>query len=135
MLNLKGTVYVPKKVTKTKLEAIKFYGINIKKYDGTSGETEIHARKVAEKQEIPFISPYNDIDIVAGQGTVGYEIWEQLQDINAVFVCIFYHNNYINSLLQFYYYFLGQNGTDLGPNGTDLGPNGTDLGPNGTDYF
>jgi threonine dehydratase len=88
MLNLKGTVYVPKKVSKTKLEAIKFYGINIKKYDGTSGETEIHARKVAEKQEIPFISPYNDIDIVAGQGTVGYEIWEQLQDINAIFVCI-----------------------------------------------
>jgi len=88
MLNIKGTVYVPTKVSQTKLEAIKIYGINIKKYDGTSGKTEIHARKVAEKQKIQFISPYNDIDIAAGQGTVGYEVWEQLQNIDAVFVCI-----------------------------------------------
>ena len=88
MLNIKGTVYVPTKVSQTKLEAIKIYGINIKKYDGTSGKTEIHARRVAEKQKIQFISPYNDIDIAAGQGTVGYEVWKQLQNIDAVFVCI-----------------------------------------------
>ena len=88
MLNIKGTVYVPTKVSQTKLEAIKIYGINIKKYDGTSGKTEIHARRVAEKQKIQFISPYNDIDIAAGQGTVGYEVWEQLQNIDAIFVCI-----------------------------------------------
>ena len=88
MLNIKGTVYVPTKVSQTKLEAIKIYGINIKKYDGTSGKTEIHARRVAEKQKIQFISPYNDIDIAAGQGTVGYEAWEQLQNIDAIFVCI-----------------------------------------------
>ena len=88
MLNIKGTVYVPTKVSQTKLEAIKIYGINIKKYDGTSGKTEIHAREVAAKQEIQFISPYNDIDIAAGQGTVGYEVWEQLQNIDAIFVCI-----------------------------------------------
>ena len=88
MLNIKGTVYVPTKVSQTKLEAIKIYGINIKKYDGTSGKTEIHARRVAEKQKIQFISPYNDIDIAAGQGTVGYEVWEQLQNIDAVFICI-----------------------------------------------
>ena len=88
MLNIKGTVYVPTKVSQTKLEAIKIYGINIKKYDGTSGKTEIHARKVAEKQKIQFISPYNDVDIAAGQGTVGYEVWGQLQNIDAIFVCI-----------------------------------------------
>ena len=88
MLNIKGTVYVPTKVSQTKLEAIKIYGINIKKYDGTSGKTEIHARRVAEKQKIQFISPYNDIDIAAGQGTVGYEVWEQLQNIDAGFICI-----------------------------------------------
>ena len=88
MLNIKGTVYVPTKVSQTKLEAIKIYGINIKKYDGTSAKTEIHARKVAVKKGIQFISPYNDIDIAAGQGTVGYEVWEQLQNVDAVFVCI-----------------------------------------------
>ena len=84
MLKIKGMVYVPKKVLKTKLEAMKFYKINIKNYDGTSGETEINARKIAEKKGIPFISPYNDNDIVAGQGTVGYEIWEELPDVDMV---------------------------------------------------
>jgi len=88
MLNIKGTVFVPTKVSKTKLESIKFYEINIKKFDGTSGETEIHARKISEKQRIPFISPYNDIDIVAGQGTVGFEIWKQLPEIDVILACI-----------------------------------------------
>ena len=88
MLNIKGTVFVPTKVSKTKLESIKFHEINIKKFDGTSGETEIHARKISEKQRIPFISPYNDIDIVAGQGTVGFEIWKQLPEIDVILACI-----------------------------------------------
>ena len=88
MLNIKGTVFVPTKVSKTKLESIKFYEINIKKFDGTSDETEIHARKISEKQRIPFISPYNDIDIVAGQGTVGFEIWKQLPEIDVILACI-----------------------------------------------
>ncbi len=88
MLNIKGMVYVPKKVLKTKLEAMKYYKINIKNYDGTSGETEIHARKIAEKKRIPFISPYNDNDIVAGQGTVEYEIWDELPEVDIVLACI-----------------------------------------------
>ncbi len=88
LLNLKGIVYVPEKVTKAKLEALQYYDIGIRKYDGTSGETEIYTRKIAEKEGIPYISPYNDIDIIAGQGTIGYEIMKQLPNVDFIFVCI-----------------------------------------------
>jgi len=88
MLDIKGTVYVPEKVSKAKLETLRSYDIKIKRYDGTSGETEIHARRIAEKKGIPFISPYNDMDIVAGQGTVGIEILADLPNIDVILVCI-----------------------------------------------
>ena len=39
-------------------------------------------------KNIPFISPYNDIDIIAGQGTVGVETLEQLPRVDVVFACI-----------------------------------------------
>ena len=88
MLNIDGTVYVPENVKEAKIEALQFYDIEVKKHNGASGEVEIYARKIAEKQKIPFISPYNDMDIVAGQGTIGYEISEQLPDVDIIFVCI-----------------------------------------------
>ena len=88
ILKIKGTVYVPENVSKAKLEALQFYDIKINKQKGSSGEVEIFARKMAEKQGIPFISPYNDIDIIAGQGTIGYELWQQLPSLDVVFVCI-----------------------------------------------
>jgi len=88
MLDIKGTVYVPKNVSKAKLETLRSYDIKIKRYDGSSGETEIHARRIAEKRGIPFISPYNDMDIVAGQGTVGIEILADLPNVDVILVCI-----------------------------------------------
>jgi len=88
MLNINGIVYVPENVQVAKIEALQFYDIGIKRYNGASGEVEMYARKMAEEQGIPFISPYNDIDIIAGQGTIGYEIFQQLPKIDIVFVCI-----------------------------------------------
>jgi threonine dehydratase len=87
-LNMQGTVFVPKTVAKTKLEAIQYYGMNIEKYDGDSGEVEIYARKIAVERKKPFISPYNDLHIVAGQGTLGLEILNELPDVHVVFSCI-----------------------------------------------
>ena len=88
LLNMQGTVFVPETVAKTKLEAIKYYGMNIEKYDGDSGDVEIHARKISIERKIPFISPYNDLHIVAGQGTLGLEIFNELPDVHVVFSCI-----------------------------------------------
>ncbi len=88
LLDIKGVVFVPKSVSKTKLKSIQYYGMCIEKYDGDSGEVEIHARSIADKKDLPFISPYNDLHIAAGQGTIGCEIFNDLPDVDVVFTCI-----------------------------------------------
>jgi threonine dehydratase len=88
LLGLNGTVFVPETVTKAKLEAIQSYGMNIEKYEGDSGEVEIHARNVALERKTPFISPYNDLHITAGQGTIGCELFAEFPDTDTVIACI-----------------------------------------------
>ena len=88
MLKIKGIVYVPENVPKNKLEALQLYDTKIRKHQGTSDKVETYARKIAALQGTSYISPYNDVDVIAGQGTIGYEIWEQLPDVDAVFACI-----------------------------------------------
>jgi len=88
LLSLKGTVFVPKTVAKAKLEAIQSYGMDIEKIEGDSGEVEIHARNIALERKTPFISPYNDLHIAAGQGTIGGELLSELPDVDVVLACI-----------------------------------------------
>ncbi len=54
----------------------------------TFAETEQYAQEYAKKEGIHFIHPYNDKQVVAGQGTIGLELLEQLPDIGAVYVPI-----------------------------------------------
>ena len=51
-------------------------------------EAEVAARAAAEKSGKVFISPYNDIDVMAGQGTIAVELLEQLGMVDAVFVAV-----------------------------------------------
>jgi threonine dehydratase len=88
LLGLKGTVFVPETVAKAKLEAIQSCGMNIEKYEGDSGEVEIHARSIALERGTPFISPYNDLHIAAGQGTIGCELLTEFPEIDVVLACI-----------------------------------------------
>ena len=56
---------------------------------GTDGlDTEIEARRVADAHGQAYVSPYNDLAVVAGQGTVGVELHRQLQDIGTVIVAV-----------------------------------------------
>jgi threonine dehydratase len=88
LLGLKGTVFVPETVAKAKLEAIQSYGMNIEKYEGDSGKVEMHARNVALERKTPFISPYNDFHIAAGQGTIGCELFTEFPSADVLLACI-----------------------------------------------
>ena len=83
---LDGIVYMPASVTKTKLDFIKSYGVPYQLFEGDPLNTEVHARSEAEAKGYVFVSPYNDEAVVAGQGTIGYELQEQLPDMDAVIV-------------------------------------------------
>jgi len=82
------TVYVSRGAAPTKIRAIEALGGKIVAIDGPALDAELEARRQAELQGKPYVAPYNDLDVVAGQGTVGIELFEQAPDLDAVFICV-----------------------------------------------
>jgi len=82
------TVYAAASASPQKLEAIRALGTELEIVTGPLIEAELEARRQSEKQNKPYISPYNDLDVIAGQGSVGMELLEQAPDLDAVFVSV-----------------------------------------------
>ena len=81
-------IYVPEGSSKAKLSNMKNYGANINIFGSDCVEAETKAREVSEKNQVPYISPYNDFHIVSGQGTVGAEIKSQANELDAIIISI-----------------------------------------------
>jgi threonine dehydratase len=87
-LDTKGVIFVPEGTSTTKVDAIKRAGGDVR-FFGTDGlDTEMHAREYAAENGMCYLSPYNDEDVVAGQGTCGVEIAKQLAQLDAIFVAV-----------------------------------------------
>ena len=86
-LQLAATIIVPKNVSKAKLNKIKKYDVNLV-LKGDYSEVEPIAIDLARKERLTYISPYNDEGIIAGQGTVGLEIFEELDHVDVITVPI-----------------------------------------------
>jgi threonine dehydratase len=82
------TVYAPAFASPAKLKKIELYGASIELVEGDALESELAAGAAARERGVTFVSPYNDLDIIAGQGTVGMEIAEQLPEADAVFIAV-----------------------------------------------
>ena len=82
------TVYVSKTTTQAKMDAIRGWGAELIVVDVPTMEAELLARKIAGEQGKHYISPYNDLDVVAGQGTLGLEVMEQAPDLDAIFIAL-----------------------------------------------
>ena len=87
-LGVTGVIFVPEQTSSVKVDAIKRAGGDVR-FFGTDGlDTETHAREYAEEKDMVYLSPYNDADVIAGQGTVSVELAKQLSQIDAVFVAV-----------------------------------------------
>jgi len=87
-LSLSGTIFVPENTSEAKVGKIKSYGGDVR-FFGTDGlDTEQHAREYALQNDMTYISPYNDEQVIAGQGSCGVELLQQLPGIDAVFVAV-----------------------------------------------
>jgi threonine dehydratase len=82
------TVYVGAATTPQKIAAILSLGAEVIIVDGPPIDAELAARRQAEIQGKTYISPYNDLDVVAGQGTIGVELARQAPELAAVFVSV-----------------------------------------------
>jgi len=83
-----ATVYVCTTTPPAKIRAIQSWGAEVVVFDGPALGAELEARRQAGLQNKPYVPPYNDFDIMAGQGTMGVELCEQAPDLDAVFVCV-----------------------------------------------
>jgi threonine dehydratase len=81
-------VYVSSHVSRSKASRIEQYGARICRAGETPLEAELAGRAEAVQSGKIFISPYNDIDVIAGQGTVAVELQTQAPEMDAVFVAV-----------------------------------------------
>jgi threonine dehydratase len=82
------SVYVGSGTAPQKIAAIRALGAQVVVIDGPPIDAELEARRQAEIQGKTYISPYNDLDVVAGQGTIGVELARQARELGAVFVSV-----------------------------------------------
>lgn len=84
LLGAEATIVMPKTTPLIKIEATKKYGAKVvlagENYDAAYNE----ALRLQKKMNYTFIHPFNDLDIIAGQGTIGLEITQDLQDVDVI---------------------------------------------------
>ena len=88
MLDANGIVFASPKASASKIAAIKRMGVEVREHGDDPIEAENFARKYAEENALPYISPYNDPKTIGGQGTIGIELEKQLEKLDAVFISV-----------------------------------------------
>jgi len=86
-LGISAKVVFPKEASRVKMEKMQKAGVEVIQDVGYA-DIESYARRLAKERSLTYVSPYNDPMIVAGAGTTGLEIVEQLGNIDAVIVPI-----------------------------------------------
>ena len=88
ILGVPCIVYVPENSSEAKLENMKNFEANIKVFGSDCMEGEIEARKVAKSTGGVYVSPYNDPEIVFGQGTIAEEIYAQCDGLDTIIISV-----------------------------------------------
>lgn len=81
----RATIYVARDIEPSRLELLRSHGLDLVVYGDVPWDAEKEARRVATVEGKIYVSPYNDPLVVGGQGTCGYEIYQQLPDLEAAF--------------------------------------------------
>ena len=84
----RAILFVPETASPVKLRAIRDLGAEVHAHGDDSGRCEIEARRYASENGLAYLSPYNDPEVVAGQGTIGLELVKQIDGLDAVFVAL-----------------------------------------------
>jgi threonine dehydratase len=85
-LGLNVTVVVPKAASPAKVEALQRYPITLIQYGDSYDAAELYARQLEQEQGYVFVSPYNSVQVIAGQGTIALEILEDLPQADVLLV-------------------------------------------------
>lgn len=90
-LKIKGTIFMPAITPNQKIDKVQQFGdgyIEIKLVGSTFDEASTASKVFAQEHNAVYVHPFNDPYTIAGQGTVGKEILEQLPDVDVVVSCV-----------------------------------------------
>lgn len=85
---IKSVICMPDGAPISKVEATKSYGAEVVLVPGVYDDAHNYAEKLREEKGYTFIHPFDDVDVIAGQATIGLEIIDQLKDVDAIVVPI-----------------------------------------------
>lgn len=85
VFDIPATIFVPRKTPRTKLDKLRYYPVRVEHGD-TYEHCEKLGRQFAANSNAHIVHPYDDWRIVAGQGTVGLELYEGMPELDAVVV-------------------------------------------------
>jgi threonine dehydratase len=86
LLGLQATIVVPRSASRAKVEAIRRYPVTLLELGESYDDAERAARRLECETGWTFISPYNDPDVIAGQGTVALEMLDDQPGLEAIVV-------------------------------------------------
>ena len=88
LFGLKAQIFIPKSASPKKIERLRSLGADLHLVDGDSLEAELTGKRFASANGLIWVSPYNDPEVIAGQGTIGLELTEELPVIDKVYVTV-----------------------------------------------
>ncbi|SFR65409.1 threonine ammonia-lyase [Halogeometricum limi] len=83
-----STIFMPKNAPQAKVNATRSYGATVELVGKDFQETMSHAKSAVEETDAEFVHAYDDPDIIAGQGTLGSEMYHDVPDVDTVVVPI-----------------------------------------------
>jgi threonine dehydratase len=81
-----AVIVMPETTPSIKIDAVRALGGDVVLHGDTYDDAYEHARELEQQRKLVFVHPFDDPDVIAGQGTVGMEILQQLDNIDTVFV-------------------------------------------------
>ena len=88
LMDVKSSIVMPKTTPYLKVESTKNYGGNIILHGKCYDDAFIKAKTIEEEEGKVFIHPFNDMDVIYGQGTIALEIFEEINDLDYILVPI-----------------------------------------------
>jgi len=86
-LKIKGVIFMPYVTPLQKIQRVKYFGddfVECKLIGSNFDESQKQAQKFAEEKNAVYINPFDDLDVIAGQGTIAFEIYKNLPNIDYV---------------------------------------------------
>ena len=87
-LSCRAVIVMPTTTPDLKVDAVRRFGAEVVLFGESFSESYEHAKSLAREQGLTLIPPYDDPDVIAGQGTIAHEILGQLTEVDTIFVQI-----------------------------------------------